>query len=399
MTQNETTSPRWGVTTKLVVAFAALIIVGWMFIRFQNLITPLLAAAMLAYVLNPLITALAARLKWRRIAAVSVVYLALLLIVAGLATGLGIYAVGQLASLSGDFQRIVVQLPSRLAELTHSRVEILGYTIDFNQFDFASLYSQVVAAIQPALSRVGQFVGDAVTSTAEFFGWALFVLVISFYIVKDMPSLRPMISRYAADPGYHHDVEELIDRLARIWNNFLRGQASLGLVIGVVSWIGLTVLGVRYAVALGLLSGLLELVPTIGPLVSGVVAVAVALFQESNWLGLTPLAYAAVVALFFVIVQQIENNFLVPRIIGDTLDLHPVLIMVGAIMGATLGGIIGVLLAAPIMATLKLVGGYAWRKMLDLPPFPPHTGEPPPEKKPLAFPKIDLKGLFTKKQR
>jgi predicted PurR-regulated permease PerM len=103
-----------------------------------------------------------------------------------------------------------------------------------------------------------------------------------------------------------------------------------------------------------------------------------------------------VVAVFFIVVQQLENNILVPRIIGDTLNLHPVVIMVGAIMGASLGGIIGVLLAAPVMATLKLVGGYAWRKMLDQPPFPP-PGEKPPEKKSaLSLPKFDVRAFFKR---
>lgn len=398
MTEPETTSPRWNINIKLVVAAAVLVVGGWALIRFQVLITPLLASAMLAYMLNPLITALAARLRWARVAAAALVYLILLLIVAGLATGLGIYAVNQLDRLNVDLQTIIRQLPARIDELTHSRFEILGFTFDLGQldFDFSTLYSQIVAALQPALSRIGQYLGQAIASAAEFFGWALFVLVISFYIVKDMPSIRPMISRYAAEPGYHHDAERLIDELAKIWNDFLRGQALLGIVIGVVSWIGLTIMGVRYAVALGLLAGLLELVPTIGPLVSGIVAVAVALFQDSNWLGLSPLAFAAVVAIFFVIVQQLENNFLVPRIIGDTLNLYPVLIMVGAIMGASLGGVIGILLAAPMMATIKLVGGYAWRKMLDLPPFPPEEANPPEKKRGLSLPKFNLRALFKR---
>ncbi len=396
MTTDQLPSPRWSTMTKLVVTIAVLVVIGWVLIRFQVLITPLLASAMLAYLLNPLITMIAARLKWGRVAAAAVVYLVLLLIVAGLATGLGIYAVNELANLNLNVQQIVVELAGRIDQLTRSQIEFLGFTINLSQFDLSALYSQVVAALQPVLSRIGQYVGQAVTSTAEFFGWALFVLVISFYMVKDMPNIRPMIGRYAADPGYRYDVERLIDELAKIWNDFLRGQALLGLVIGIVSWIGLTVMGVRYAVALGLLSGLLELVPTIGPLISGLVAVAVALFQDSNWLGLSPLAFAAVVAVFFIVVQQLENNILVPRIIGDTLNLHPVAIMVGAIMGASLGGIIGVLLAAPVMATLKLAGGYAWRKMLDLPPFPPPGGKPPEKKSALSLPKFDVRAFFKR---
>ncbi len=100
----------------------------------------------------------------------------------------------------------------------------------------------------------------------------------------------------------------------------------------------------------------------------------VALFQPSNWLGLSPLAYAGVVLVAAILIQQVENNFLVPRIIGGSLNLHPVIILVGAVIAANLAGIIGLLLSAPALATLRLFGRYIYRKMFDLQPWP----EPPP---------------------
>lgn len=400
MTTVEPTSPRWGGTTKLVVALVSLVIVAWVLFRFQILIAPLAMAAMLAYLLNPLITFLSGRFRWSRTAASAVVYLVLLLVVAGLATGLGIYIVNQIANLTVNLEQYIVGLSDRIDELTHSRFELFGYAVDLSQFEFASLYAQIINAIEPVLSQAGSAAGQAVTSTAEFFGWALFVLVISFYMAKDMPSAAGIINRYAADPGYHHDTQRLMQELAEIWNDFLRGQALLGIVIGLVSWVGLTILGVRNAVGLALLAGLLELVPTIGPLIAGVVAVIVALFQDSNWLGLDPIVFAIVVAVFFIVVQQLENNFLVPRIIGDTLNLHPVIIMSGAIMGATLAGVIGILLSAPVMASLRVIARYVWRKLLDLPPFLPeeeHHRQP----KSYALPKVDwgaLAGRFKRPQ-
>ncbi len=370
MAEKDITSPRWNSTTKFIVILTSLVLIGLTVARFQMLITPLLLAAMLAYLLNPLITFLTGRLHWNRTFAAAVVYLVLLLIVAGLATGLSIYLVEQLASLNLNLQQFIVDLPERIEELTHSQFYLFGFLVDLNRFDFSALYSQITAALQPALAQAGESVGQAMASAAAFFGWALFVLVISFYLAKDLPNFGPLISRFAAGPGYQHDVAQLMRALAEIWDDFLRGQALLAVVIGVVSWIGLTFLGVRYAVALALLAGLLEMVPSIGPVVSGFVAMLVALFQESNWLGLDPITYAIVVVVFFTIVQQLENNFLVPRIIGDSLDLHPVLVMCGAIMGASLAGIPGLLLAAPAVATLRLLARYAWRKLLDQPPFP-----------------------------
>lgn len=395
MSTDEVSSPRWNATTKLTVALAALVLIGWVLWRFQVLIAPLVSAAMLAYLLNPIITFLSARLRWPRALAAALIYLALVLLLLGSLTGASIYLVNQVAGLSVNVEQIIRDLPDRINQLIHSQINVFGFALDLAQFDFSAIYDQIASSIQPALSRAGTIVGQAASSTAEFLGWTVIVMFISFYIVKDMPNFRNLIGRAAADPGYQDDVTQLIREFQHVWDAFLRGQLTLAIVIWLIVWVGLTILGVRYAFVLALLSGMLEFVPTIGPLIAGAVAVGVALFQDSNWFGFSPLIYALIVTAFFIIVQQIENNLLVPRIIGEHLDLHPVLIMIGAIMGASLGGILGLLLAAPVLATLKLFGRYAWRKMLDLPPF--EDTEPPKQKPMFALPRIDFKAWFRRK--
>jgi predicted PurR-regulated permease PerM len=150
----------------------------------------------------------------------------------------------------------------------------------------------------------------------------------------------------------------------------------MGLIVGAT----MGILGVRYAPMLGLLAGLLEFIPVIGPLIAGVIAVLVALFQPDNWLGLPPLYFALLVAGAQVVLSQIENSFLVPRIIGGSLNLHPIIILIGAVIAANLAGIVGLLLSAPTIATLRLFGRYIYRKMFDLDPWPepPRQPTPPP---------------------
>ncbi len=391
MTAEGMHSPQWNATTKLIIALTAVAVVGLVLWRFQILVAPLVTAGMVAYLLDPLITLLSGRLKWPRTAAAALIYLVLVILLLASATGLGFYAAGQIANLNLNVQQIIEGLPERIDEVTHSNVALFGYTFDLSQFDFTPIYDQIVASLRPVLSQAGAYVGGAVSGAAELFGWALFVLVISFYMVKDMPGLGSAIDRYATDPGYQHDVARLTQEFKQIWNAFLRGQAILGLTIGGIVWIGLTILGVRFAFGLALLSGIVEFLPIIGPILAGAVAVGVALFQDANWFNLSPLAYALLVLAFFLVIQQFENNFFAPRIMGEHLNLHPIVIMVGAIMGASVGGILGLLLAAPVLATLKLVGRYAWRKMLDLPPF---SDEPPkPEHKPM----FDWRGMFNRK--
>jgi predicted PurR-regulated permease PerM len=158
-------------------------------------------------------------------------------------------------------------------------------------------------------------------------------------------------------------------------------RVILALTISLAVSLVLTVLGVSNALALGALAGLLEFLPIIGPIISTVVAILVVVFQPENYWGLSPLWHALLVAVAMLAIQQFENSVLVPRIVGGALDLHPLVIMVAVLMGASLAGILGAVLAAPVVATIKLLGGYAWRKMLDLPPFADEeSGTDPPDK-------------------
>jgi hypothetical protein len=139
-------------------------------------------------------------------------------------------------------------------------------------------------------------------------------------------------------------------------------------------------LGIRYAPVLGLLAGLLEVIPSIGPTVAAVPAVLLALFQENTPFGMGNFWFAATTAAMYALIQQLENNLIVPRIMGRSLNLHPILVLVGVIVGGSLGGVLGMLLAAPTLATLRVIGRYVYCRVYDLDPFAtPEEDEPPPK--------------------
>jgi predicted PurR-regulated permease PerM len=171
-------------------------------------------------------------------------------------------------------------------------------------------------------------------------------------------------------PRYRGDVQILLDETAAIWNAFIRGQAILALIIGLTAWIVLTALGVRFSLALGLIAGVLEFVPMFGPLISAVAAVLVALFQGSNIWGISQLGFGLIVLAIFMLIQQIENNVLVPRIIGRSLNLHPLTVLVALLGGGVIGGVLGLLLAAPTVATTRTCLGYVYRKAVGLETWP-----------------------------
>jgi predicted PurR-regulated permease PerM len=370
MIDTDSPSPKWGSSTKLLVGLTAIVLIGLSVWRFTFLMVPLTVAVMLAYLLHPIITFIVRRLRWPRSLVTGLLYLLLLLLVLSLATGLGIYLITQIASFNVNLQQIIVDLPQRINALTHSQYQIWGFTLDLNRFDLSGLYQRIADAIQPALEQAGSLIGNAASSTAEFLGWVLFVLLISFYLANEMPSLPGIVEGFAAGPGYGHDVKRLMHDTQRIWDAFLRGQLILALTVGIVNGVGLFILNVNYALILGMMSGFLIFIPYVGPLVTALVAAGIALFQAGNWFGIQPVPYAITVLVWFAITQQMADYVLSPRIIGEHLELHPAIILVGAIMGASLGGFVGLLLAAPVLATLKLFGRYAWHKLLDLPPFP-----------------------------
>jgi predicted PurR-regulated permease PerM len=174
--------------------------------------------------------------------------------------------------------------------------------------------------------------------------------------------------RSVVPPGYGRDYAGLTAELKRIWQAFFRGQVVLSLVIATTVAIAMAVVGLPNALLLGLLAGLLEVVPNVGPVVAAIPAVALALLQGSSWIPLPPLWFALLVVGIYVVIQQVENNYLVPRIIGGSVRLHPLVVLVGAIAGARMAGILGIFLAAPVLASARVVLAYIVSGFEETPP-------------------------------
>jgi predicted PurR-regulated permease PerM len=397
-------SPRWGATTKLVVALVFIALFAVIVRRFADLLAPVVVAVMVAYVLNPPVTYLADQLKVSRGLAVALIYVALILLLVGGSTALGIAIQRQIVAIddSLDLQQILADLPEQLDRVLHGRIIAGPFTvilddttqpattpivIDLSAYDLEPLYQQAVAAIQPLLSQGGRIVGDFASAAASTLGWALFILVITFYMLVDAPRIAQSIQA-AAFPGYEHDLRRILEELGHIWNAFLRGQLLLALVIFAITTLAMVVLGLRNALVVGLIAGLLEFVPIIGPFIAGAIGVAIALFQPENPLGMSTLGYATVILIVFLVIQQVENNVLVPRILGDSLNLHPLAILLAAVMGASLAGVLGLLLAAPVLATIRLLGNYAYRKFFDLDPWPERAPPKPRQGFRLRLPRL-----------
>jgi predicted PurR-regulated permease PerM len=160
--------------------------------------------------------------------------------------------------------------------------------------------------------------------------------------------------------------------LGLIWNAYLRGQLFLCTVMGLATYIAALILGLPQPLLLGLVAGFFEIIPNIGPALSQVPALLFALTTPSSTIAALDagLLYAVVVSVSYMVLQQLEAMFLVPRIMGSSLDLHPFVVLVAIIVGASLAGVLGVILAAPSVATVRLFGRYLRAKLLDEELFP-----------------------------
>lgn len=399
-TTSDIDSPPWKVSTKIIVIVAVLALVVLVLWRFRSLITPLILGAIIAYLLNPLIRMTSERLKTGRGGAVAIVFVVTLFTVMVGGTLLTLLGINQLNSvvnliteqsdewmLSGQdlIGRYVQPVSDNTFQLT-----IWGYgfpiTIPFldainesaaannfdlsRLFDFSGIITRVGSVVQAAFTTSGAFALRFAAGTFGLIGDAILVLFIAIYLAKDAPMIFQTLSDAAQVPGYRADADRLVRDFTRIWNAYLRGQVTLAIIIFLVVGVVLSLLGVNNAWGLAVVSGVTEFLPMVGPVIGAGVAIAAALFQSENVWGLDNWQLAVVVAVVMLIIQQVENAVLVPRIVGGALDLHPLLVLVGVLMGTSVAGILGAILAAPILATIKLLGRYAWRKIFDLPPFP-----------------------------
>ncbi|MAF80066.1 hypothetical protein CL629_03250 [bacterium] len=238
--------------------------------------------------------------------------------------------------------------------------ETVGFLGEFNEtlekIFGISLPSTVIRDLSTNLSRVLAFlgasnisVGFAVSRVVSQIVLVLATLVVSFYLSVEKHGTERLL-RLILPKSYEEPVLRVFTRFKTKVGRWLGAQLALSLLVGVVVALGLTFLGVRYPLVLGLLAALFELVPIIGPILAGFAAVIVALSDSFT--------LAMYVLIFFLLVQQLENHILIPMIMGKTMKVHPIIVIVSLLAGGQIAGFIGILLAVPIAVLAQEVFTY-----------------------------------------
>jgi predicted PurR-regulated permease PerM len=381
-------SPSWGTNTKLVIALTIVVIIGALVVKFQFIITPLLIALLMAYLFYPIASFLQRKLRFSWTASVSVIYIVIIILVISLLTLGGVGLVQQVQSLVTIVQDAIIALPQLIADISGKVYQFGPFKVDFSALDLQALSSQVLGVVQPLLSRTGTLVGTLASGAANFLGWTFFVILVSYFVLAESGGLRGQIIPVDVVPSYAQDYERLSRELGRTWNAFLRGQIIIFFLAIAVYSVVLSVLGVRYAISLAFLAGLARFIPYVGPLINYIVLVLVAYFQIYKLFDLSPFYYTLLVLVTAILIDQVFDYIVSPRILSDALKVHPAAVLVAAIIAANLFGLLGVVVAAPILATAALLWNYIMRKMLDMDPWPEeeqHHQPSPPMPKYLAL--------------
>lgn len=373
-------SPSWGTNTKLVVALTVIVILGALLVNFQFIITPLTIALLLSYLFHPVADFFQRKLRFSWSVSVGIIYLFIIILLLGLLTIGGVGLIQQVQSLVIIVQDALRTLPEMVAAFSGRVYQLGPFKLDFSALDLSDLSSQVLGMVQPLLSRTGTLLGTVAGSAANFLGWLLFVILVSYFVLVESGGLRDRLIIVEV-PGYTHDLARLSRELGRIWNAFLRGQIILFFLAIIVYSTVLSVLGIHYAIGLAVLAGFARFVPYVGPAINWALLAIVAYFQAFKLFDLQPFQYTLLVLLIALLIDQIFDNLVSPRILSDALKVHPAAVLVAAIIAANLFGLLGVVVAAPVLATATLFWKYTMRKMLDLDPWPEeeiHNPPPPP---------------------
>ena len=385
-------SPVWSDQTKRTVALIILLVSGLAILRLNNILPLLLVAVVLSFLLYPLSNFIEKRAlvfgplrkrSSRGLAVLLTFVVSVLFVVLVFLLILPVF-VAQFNDLSdsvpgfiGDTQDFLERELSKPISFRGQPVlldgeplvpldrlpEILGTRngelVPVDNFDFLSAAQSVFGSFTGVTGKAFGFVGGAFSALIN----VIFLLTMMGYLLSDGKNIVAKMIEITPTT-YQGDVQQLFSELAYVWNAYLRGQLILSVVMGSLVFLAATILGVPNAPVLALLSGLGEFIPNLGALMALVPAVFLALFDKGP-------EFALLVAVVWTAFQQLSATFLQPRIMGENLNLHPFVIIVAVIAGASLAGALGVILAAPTAASLRVLLQYVYGKMTDKDPFPP----------------------------
>jgi predicted PurR-regulated permease PerM len=382
----------WSQTTKYIVGVGMFLFLLYVVYISRTSMGTIIFAALLAFVVRPMVRTFQSRLKMKQGSSIVLAYLIVVVVMIVIA----LFIIPAIAKsldelLSVDWQKIAQNLIASLqvAAQNVSANPVIGPALASALDSLAQMLTDLTATgsnasivinastvnmrdqLASMIGELASMLGPLISAIASLIFMLLISLRMSFS-VNDMKESYPKV----VPEAYREEVTGLVERLIKIWSSFLSGQLSLMVVMGFLTYLLNVILGTPYAAFLGLLAGILEIIPNLGPILATIPAVIFALVFGSSHLDVSNVVFALIVILGYVLLSGLENQVIVPKILGDAVNLHPLVVLIGCLVGGAAFGLLGIFLATPVISTGRLIFSYLYNKIMEAPPTP----EPPEEK-------------------
>jgi predicted PurR-regulated permease PerM len=335
---------RWGIISWSTIGVLILTaVVFWALGHVTEIFPPLFVALITIYITNPLVTRLEAR-GLNRVFGGCLTYVLLIAVSAAAVALLIPVLVHQGSVFAKELPRAV----DRFGDVAH-RVSLDIEDRIGGNFELSEWVGNRSDLVSDALSSVGGFLRSA----AQALTLIVIGLVIGFYLLVDLPRMRRAAVNMMP-PDRRDEIRKLAGAVAATMGAFFRGQLLVAFIVGVMSAIGMLVIGLPSWAIVGLICGFFNLVPLIGPFIGAIPAILIAATLGS------PIKVVLVIVILTV-VQQIDNHLISPNVMSWSVKLHAVTVMLALTVGAALSGLFGMLVAVPIVAALKVVFAHIWR--------------------------------------
>lgn len=356
---------RFKITRKHVIYFLLIMLLAVLLYyifrdssQILGLLMPVLYSIGFAYLLNPLVNIL----EERGIARLWGVLLIYLFVIGGIV----ILSLIIFPKISNEFQKLVSLMPTYFEELREVFDDLNKMYIKYsnNLKDLPKELQGIQEVIGENLSKIQESLIGSIenftTSIINMFSRILSFIIIpilTFYFLKDKDYFKKKI--YMTIPKrFRSDTLKVSREIDLVLEKFIRGQLIVALFVGVVTVIGLAIIGIDFAFIIGLVAGIANFIPFFGPIIGIVPALFFALLED-------PMK-AVWVILLFIGIQQVESNILSPKIVGESVGLHPVIVIVALLIGGSIAGIIGMLLAVPVAAVIRILSSFAIEKLTNI---------------------------------
>lgn len=333
-----------------LIVFCLLVAITCYFIYLLSSLLPVfIFAGLLAYLLNPIVLWLMNH-NVKRSIAIFIIYFS-------------VFFTLSITIILG-FPKVIIEL-NELAEMIPFYTEqVREYMQQIqNNYQRIDLPESIRQVIEEIINKIEMWIlnlttqfADGIIDTFSKIIYLLITPILAFYILKDWENLEKRILRAMPIPVRTH-ISKLGEEINIILKKFIRGHLIVASIVGMLSAIGFSILGVEFALTLGIIAGIADLIPYFGPVIGMIPAVMVGLLQSSN--------LAIKIMILMILIQQIESNIISPKILGDSVGLHPLSIIFVVLAGGHLFGLLGMVLAVPTVAIIRTIVIYLFEHLLD----------------------------------